>query len=143
VNANAFVLPSDSQILVDACVARVREAARLDDEPVLPPPPSSAAREIVVLSSADLVDLPSARSIAEAAGRANAKEGGGVAVRPGSAARVRRWPVVLCGLVAFAAAFASWATSPPGKPTFDRAAQATRGEVARAAYVLAGVIDPS
>jgi hypothetical protein len=142
VNANAFVLPSDSQILVDACVARVREAARLDDEPVLPPPPSSAPREIVVLSSADLVDLPSARSIAEVAGRANAKEGG-VAVRPRSAARAQRWPVVLCGLVAFAAAFASWATSPPGKPSFERAAQATRGEVARAAYVLAGVIDPS
>jgi hypothetical protein len=141
VNANAFVLPSDSQILVDACVARVREAARLDDEPVLPPPPSSGPREIVVLSSADLVDLPSARSIAEAAGRANAKEG--VAVRPRSAARVRRWPVALCGLVAFAAAFASWATSPPGKPTFESAAQATRGELARAAYVLAGVIDPS
>ena len=47
--ASSSGFPSDTNLLVDACIARVRETARLDDDAVLPPLPMVAPRRDVVI----------------------------------------------------------------------------------------------
>lgn len=114
--------PSDTNMLVDACIARVREAARLDDHPVipmvLPPPlPRKERRHDVIMVPASEIPNPE-RIVATRAAR-NAKTvmtGARLAVASTpAAARAIRWPVVLCALIAFAAATASFLASPVGK----------------------------
>ena len=80
---------SDSSILVDACLARVRKEAGLDDESVLPPldvlvqtPPP--ARFVVVPAAGQ---LPSAEAIVAMGDKINARNlmaAAGVPVAPGT-----------------------------------------------------------
>ena len=97
---------SDSRILIEACLARVRKDAGLDAEPVLPPlevllgterPP--LAKRLVVGPSAR--ELPSAESIVKSsvpAARTTAKiERSEKLVQ--SLGRRMRWPVLLCGFI--------------------------------------------
>ncbi len=129
--------PSDSRILIDACLARVREHAQLDAEPVLPPldvllgePASRApapATRLVVSPSAR--QLPSAEEIvkATAVGRRASASVRAAALGASSARRGARWswPVVVCGCVG--ALFAGMAVmrSPVGQEPVVRRVMTT------------------
>lgn len=117
---------SESSLLVDACLARVRQDAGLDDDPVLPPlhaligsrAPASVRRFVVGQSAHN---LPSAEAIVKSAAAAaisaappalpttaGAKEERArttTVITPETHAKKTlaqrmRWPVFLCGFVA-------------------------------------------
>jgi hypothetical protein len=104
--------PSDSNILIDACLASVRKNAGLDNEPVLVPLKrlleADAPKHVVVGPS--VRELPTAEKIVRSAAKAStlptaSKEA--VAQRDVTTApsmhkltRRIRWPVFLCGFVA-------------------------------------------
>ncbi|MBX3201585.1 MAG: hypothetical protein KF894_25840 [Labilithrix sp.] len=101
--------PSDSRILIDACLARVREHAQLDAEPVLPPldvllgKPASPAPATRLVVSPSARQLPSAEAIVKAAagrrrGEASARAADHVASPARRGARWS-WPVVVCGCI--------------------------------------------
>ncbi|MBX3222149.1 MAG: hypothetical protein KF795_16650 [Labilithrix sp.] len=115
---------SDTRILIDACLARVREHVELDAEPVLPPlhallgkPAASSAKRLVVGPSARR--LPSAEAIVRSVAGRNTSTLS--ARREDATAKTRRgahrmsWPVVLCGFIG--ALFGGMATmkSPVGR----------------------------
>ena len=99
------------RILIDACLARVRKDAGLDDESVLPPldvligkPERTSSPRIVVGPAAR--HFPSAKAIVESAvsaappARTNVETA--KALKPASPVVHRlRWPVVLCGFIGF------------------------------------------
>ena len=122
--------PSDTNLLVDACIARVRETARLDDDAVLPPLPRMTPRRGVVIFAKD-------RTPASAAGPSLAR--GDVTQRVSRPSdrdsRGRsRWAVALCALVAGAFGTASFLASPVGHaPSVLHATAAARGQLARLA----------
>ena len=124
--------PSDTNLLVDACIARVRETARLDDDAVLPPLPKVAPRRDVVMFR---------RGPATAAGDelgAGAKRGAVtqlVSRRSRPSAPRSRWAVALCALVATAFGTAAFLGSPAGRaPSVVRATDAARAHVGAAAH---------
>lgn len=105
---------SESHILIEACLARVRQDARLDEEPVLPPlhmlvskPESERMRLYVGPSSRQ---LPSAGEIVKSVVKPVTANGANAATRSRrekptartskSLVRRMRWPVLLCGFVA-------------------------------------------
>ena len=112
-------LESDSRILIDACLARVRVDARLDEEPVLPPLESILPNRLIVRAETD--NVPTADAIVKSVWSRRASpppsESGEVPVAPppapapssaatGSTQRKarslpvpRRWPVLLCGFL--------------------------------------------
>lgn len=140
--------PSDSRILIDACLARVREHAQLDAEPVLPPldvllgRPAAApppATRLVVSPSAQ--QLPSAEAIVKAAGQ-RAAAATAVAATAGVTAPSRRavrwrWPVVVCGCIG--ALFGGMAVmkSPVGQDPAVQHAMATAARHVDGAYAAA------
>lgn len=136
-NADAVTFPSETHLLVDACVARVRELAHLDDHPVLPPPPPPEPPREVLLVAPEAKPLPTAREIVAASARKDAPT-----FRRKGRRRAARWPVALCGLVAVAAAIAAWAASPSGRPSFDRIALEGRAYAAEVAHAAADKLDP-
>ncbi len=136
--------PSDTNLLVDACIARVREAAHLDEDvvlPLLPPLPVVAPRRDVMIMT---------KSDTEAAGRAGAFVGkeaahprreaptqGVPGRRSRSNATSSRWPMALCGFVAGAAACAALLASPLGhRPDVERVTRSARSHAADAAKAM-------
>lgn len=124
--------PSDTNLLVDACIARVRETARLDDDAVLPPLPRVAPRRDVVMfrnkSSAtaggELGAVAARGAVTQLASRRS---------RPSSPRS--RWAVALCALVASAFGTAAFLGSPVGRaPAVVRATDAARAHVGAAAH---------
>ena len=123
--------PSDTHLLVDACIARVREAARLDDDAVLPPLPRLAPRRDVVVFTrsqtltAAAAPVPAAVSVAPS--RPPIPRGG-------------RWVIGVCAFIAGVAGGAAFAASPAARrPDVQRVTRAVQGQatdVARATMSL-------
>ena len=113
--------PSDTHQLVDACLARVRSAAHLDDEAVLPPLPKLAPRRGVVVFT---------KSQTGVAAAAPAAAVGTVPAVPAAAPapRDRRWPIFLCAFVAGLAGGAAFIASPAGQlPEVRQVTSSARG----------------
>ena len=121
---------SDSRILIEAVLARVREDAQLDAEPVLPPldvllgrpPTPEPAVRLVVGPSAR--ELPSARSIVKASVRESGRPTGVTTAkiaRPAGSSRRAWWPVFLCGFIAGVFGGVAFMKSPVGqRPAVQR-----------------------
>lgn len=118
-------LTSDTNILVATCIANVREAAGLDEHPVLPPPPVVAPRrEVAVIAAADVI----------AAARVPAP-----ATTPPAGPRARtRWPLLACIFVAATAAGAAVFASPVGR--HPAVARATHSAEARAGAAVGATV---
>lgn len=156
---SAVGFQSDSQLLVDTCLARLRVDARLDDEPILPTidvlPDVSYDFDVdddddddfIEVDTCDLVvvecksvrDLPSAASIVRESVKANQRERQVPTLRrvrtAQEAARVKhaRWPVVLCALVATYCGLTAFIKSPLGaKPEVQHVVKVSRGHIANA-----------
>jgi hypothetical protein len=154
----ALPASSESRILIDACLARVRADAGLDNDPVLPP------LELIVdkpttrfVVSASAHNLPTAEAIVTSMARGDASPKalgsteaadppklGNVSVETTpvtarAAARVRsierrmRWPVFLCGFVAGMFGGVALMKSPVGQtPAVQRTIHKARTHVAHA-----------
>jgi hypothetical protein len=126
--------PSDTNLLVDACIARVRETARLDDDAVLPPLPRVAPRRDVVMFSKGAA-LRGAGSAAAGAGAPGGAVTQLVSRRSTLSSPRSRWAVTLCALVASAFGTAAFLESPVGRaPSVVRATEGARAHVSAAAH---------
>lgn len=146
---SAVGFQSDSQVLVETCLARLRADANLDEHPVLPaiedllPYADDEVIEVCTdeIIITDAADIPSAKSIVREAARANAierrdtpthekaraKRSADVARRPA------RWPVLLCALVATYFGVTAFLRSPAGaKPEVQHAVKVSRAGIASA-----------
>ena len=138
---------SDTSLLVEACIARVREVAQLDDDVVLPPLPVVAPRrDVVILTKKDTAGSaagwPASRTPGASAGDAlgASLELDVQRISPRSAPRrtTSRLALVLCGLVAGAFASAAFLASPFGHvPAVLRATTAARSHASDAARAVA------
>ena len=127
--------PSDTHMLVESCIARVRVAARLDDDAVLPPLPQVTPRRDVVIFT---------KSQTEAAA-ASGSSATVLAVLPAPPAppqrRSGRWAFRLCALVAVAAASAAFLASPAGhRPGVERVTRAARLHVSNTAHATLALV---
>lgn len=142
--------PSDTNLLVDACIARVRETARLDDDAVLPPLPRVAPRcDVVIFSKEQTAGSAGAKGLASSTPGATAGDelGGGasrsaitqlVSRRRGSGRS--RWAIALCAFVAGAFGTAAFLASPVGRePSVLRATSAARSHASAAAHATAAL----
>jgi hypothetical protein len=139
--------PSDTNMLVDACIARVRETARLDDDAVLPPLPRVAPRRDVVIFSKDQTAGSAAGSAARSTpedATAGDERGGRsdvtklVSRRSGSGRS--RWALAFCAMVAGAFGTAAFLGSPAGRaPSVVRATSAARAQMSAAAHATAAL----
>ena len=146
----ALVLTDDTNNIVDSALARVREDARLDAEPVLPPlevllpmplsgrrrppplPQSAQPRipESGIVMVPTPVPLPSARTIVAEAAKKNATTVD-VKREPLPARSSMRWPIFLCGMIAGVFAGAAFMRSPVGqRPAVQHAVVVAKGHVA-------------
>jgi hypothetical protein len=135
---SAVGLKSDSQWLVDSCLARLRVDARLDDDPILPTIdllPSDLLEDddfIEVDASELVIDCP---SIVHESLRTNTPSQKEVPtlrrLRASTASvKVARWPVVLCALVATYFGTIAFIRSPLGaKPEVQQVVKASRGHL--------------
>jgi hypothetical protein len=140
--------PSDTNMLVDACIARVRETARLDDDAVLPPLPRVAPRRDVVIFRKDQTAGSAAGSAARSTpedATAGDERGGGrsdvtqLVSRRSDSGR-SRWALGFCALVASAFGTAAFLASPAGHaPSVVRATSATRAQMSAAANATAAL----
>jgi hypothetical protein len=141
---------SETGLLVDACIAQVRETARLDDDAVLPPLPVIAPRREVVMLSKSEVAGSAAGAGAGESGASVATAGDGlrtdrvrattrlVSRRSGLHAKASRWALVVCAFVASAFASAAFLASPMGKkPAVVHATEAARAHASHAAHAVA------
>jgi hypothetical protein len=119
--------PSDTHLLVDACIARVRAAACLDDDAVLPPLPTVAPRrEVVVFTKSETGVAAATPIIVEA---------------PRPVPRRRRWPIFLCAFVAGIAGGAAFVASPAGqRPEVLRATHSARMHAESATHAAMSLI---
>lgn len=146
-------LESES-FMIDACLARVRVDARLDEEPVLPPLETILPNRVFVHARTE--HLPSADAIVKSVwsrrpGTPVADSGEIPAAPPSSSttterttqARRRRWPVLLCGFVAGLFGGVALMKSPVGRqPVVQHSVQHSVAFVKRHAlhvYVVAEV----
>lgn len=139
--------PSDTNMLVDACIARVRETARLDDDAVLPPLPRVAPRRDVVIFRKDQTAGSAAGSAARSTpedATAGDERGGRsdvtklVSRRSGSGRS--RWALAFCAMVASAFGTAAFLASPAGHaPSVVRATSAARAQMSAAADATAAL----
>ena len=136
--------PSDSSLLVEACVARVRELARLDEDVVLPPLPRVAPRrDVVILTKMDAAGRaagwPASESPVASAGDALGASVELVVERvsPRSAlpGRTSRGALTACALVAVGFGCAAFLASPAGhEPKVVRAVSIARAYASDAAH---------
>ncbi len=120
--------PSDTHQLVDACIARVRSAANLGDERVLPPLPKLAPRRDVVVFTKSQTGVAAAAAPAVRVVVA-------AAAAPVARPPARRWPLFLCAFVASTAASAALIVSPAGhRPAVQRATSSARAHATTAAH---------
>lgn len=147
--------PSDTNLLVDACIARAREAAFLDEEVVLPPLPVVAPRrDVIIMTRSDTEAAGRAGAAPATAGRvAHARDDSDAgrqeetrAVRgsrsSSSGARAGgRWPMALCGFVAGSAACAALLSSPIGhRPEVARVTVSARSHASHAAHAVGAAV---
>jgi hypothetical protein len=125
-------LPSDTNILVEACLAEVRASARLDEDVVLPPLPQLAPRRTVALFTS--AEVAAGLALLAPPARDEGPVGAVWSPRLAKPRRRRgRWPVVLCGFVASAFASAAFFASPLGHRPSVTAATRLVGAHARTA----------
>lgn len=119
--------PSDTNLLVDACIATVRQAARLDDDAVLPPLPKVAPRrDVVIFTKGETASARrTANDVVDVTDIAILEEDAEQPARARRSSR-SRWAVVLCALVATAFGAAAFLGSPAGQPFARRHAPAVR-----------------
>lgn len=135
--------PSDSSLLVEACVARVRELARLDEDVVLPPLPRVAPRrDVVILTKKDTAGSaagwPASEPPVASAGDALGASVELVSPRSDLSSRTSRAPLIVCALVAIGFASAALLTSPAGKaPGVVRFTSSVRVHARHAAQAVA------
>ncbi len=129
--------PSDTNLLVDACIARVRETARLDDDAVLPPLPRVAPRRDVVIFAKGAMPPASEAAVCSPAARTDVTR----LVSHCRAGHGRsRWAVALCALIAGAFGTAAFLASPVGHaPSVMHATSAARTRVKSAAHATAAL----
>jgi hypothetical protein len=135
---------SDSRILIEACLARVRKEAGLDAEPVLPPLDVLLGRSqrpparLVVGRSAH--ELPTAEAIVKSSVRPKAKATSRIDRAdelPTTLARRMRWPVLLCGFIGGIFGGVALMMSPAGqKPAVQHVVKTVHGHL-EGAYVVA------
>jgi hypothetical protein len=145
--ASSYEYPSDTSLLVDACVARVRELARLDEDVVLPPLPRVAPRrDVVILTKEDMAGRaagsPASRAPGASAGDALGAGLGldieRISPRSGLAPRRSRGALVHCALVACSFAVAAFLASPAGhRPDVVRVTSFARVYASHAAHSVA------
>ena len=143
--------PSDTNLLVDACIATVRQAARLDDDAVLPPLPKVAPRrDVVIFTKGDtaraargtaesVVDVTDIAILEEDADGAQASRD--VAKKRSKPSRGSRWALVLCAMIAGAFGTAAFLGSPAGHgfalrhgPALKQATSSARAHASAAAH---------
>lgn len=126
----------DTNLLVDACIARVRAEARLDDDAVLPPLPVVTPRRDVVILTKAAVGVQGAGG-----GRQRTSRDVPTAVSVyRQSKRPSRVPMMLCGFIAGAAACAAFLASPVGhRPSVERARNAAHARAERAAQATASL----
>ena len=139
--------PSETGLLVDACIARVRELARLDEDVVLPPLPRMAPRrDVVILTKEDTVGSaagsPATRRPGASAGDALGASLGldveRISPRSARPRRTSRGAVALCALVALSFASAAFLVSPAGRmPSVVRVTSGARSHASDAAHAVA------
>jgi hypothetical protein len=140
--------PSDTNLLVDACIARVREAAFLDEDVVLPPLPVVAPRrDVIVMTKSDTEAAGRAGAATATAGRDDAKARRHEETRVVRNPRSRssragsRWPMAICGFVAGAAACAALLASPIGhRPEVVRVTVSARSHASHAAHAAGAAV---
>jgi hypothetical protein len=135
--------PSDSNVLIDACLASVRKNAGLDNESVFVPLKrlleADAPKRVVVGPSVH--ELPTAEEIVRSAVKASSPPAsigepvvhGDVTAVPSKRKRTRcmRWPVFLCGFVAGVFGGIAFMKSPVGqKPPVQSVVQKVQSHVA-------------
>ena len=124
--------PSDTGLLIDACIARVREAARLDDDAVLPPLPLLAPRREVAIFTRNEM------AVATDAAARKTREASTESIARPKAKKRARWPLALCGFLAGAFACAAVLASPVGRrPDVAHATEAARGHAVSAMHATA------
>jgi hypothetical protein len=134
--------PSETGLLVDACIARVRELARLDEDVVLPPLPRVAPRrDVVILTKEDTAGSaagsPASRWPGASAGDAlGASLGLDVERISPRSARPRR--TSRGALVALSFASAAFLVSPAGRtPAVARVTSSVRSHASDAVHAAA------
>ena len=145
--ASSVEFPSDSSQLVDACIARVRELARLDEDVVLPPLPRVAPRrDVVILTKKDTAGSaagsPASRmpgaSAGDALGASLELDVGRISPRGASPRKTTRGPLLVCALVAVGFAGAAFVTSPAGHaPGVVRVTTEVRTHASQVAHAVA------
>jgi hypothetical protein len=142
---------SDSAILIEACLARVRRQAGLDAEPVLPPldvllrdsakerpfpsglRPDRVPSPLAVLHRRAPALVLSTPADVPSSSQNPARSDATTAKRPRSVVRRLAWPVVFCGFVGGAFGGAALMKSPFGQlPAVQHAARSTQQYVERA-----------
>ena len=144
--SSSVEFPSDTSLLVDACISRVRELARLDEDGVLPPLPRVAPRcDVVILTKKDTAGSaagsPASRepgaSAGEALGASLELDVGRISPRSASS----RGALVLCALVALGFASAAFLASPRGHaPAVVRLTSAARSQASHAAHAVTAAV---
>jgi hypothetical protein len=149
-NASYSDFPSDTNLLVAVCIERVREAARLDDDAVLPPlpPQLSPRREVVILTKSEVAGKQEEQAGTRTGhGAASAQAGGAsrtsrelaatrcVSRQSPKAKGTSRWALFMCGFVASGAACAALLVSPVGRwPEVQQVTSAAHGHAANAIH---------
>lgn len=128
---------SETGLLIDDALRQVREAARLDEDPVLPPPLSIAPRRDVILISRDALferamPMPAVHHSATPTTKLPKTK---------KKRRGKRWPLFLCAFVASTFAGAAFLASPLGaRPEVRRAVDASRAELSKATHAVTGLV---
>lgn len=119
--------PSDTHLLVESCIARVRAAACLDDDAILPPLPVVAPRRDVVVFTESQTVLAAAAPVAAAVVVAPSPP-------PPRVTRRGNWPLLFCAFVAGVAGGAALLASPAGqRPGVQRVTHSARAHASHAA----------
>lgn len=145
--ASSCEFPSETGLLVDACIARVRELARLDEDVVLPPLPRLVPRrDVVILTKEDTAGSaagsPASRrpgaSAGDALGASLELDVERISPRSAPPRRTSRAALALCALVAVSFASAAFLASPAGRaPAVVRATSGARAYASHAVHAAA------
>lgn len=129
---------------MDACIARVREVAGLDEDVVLPPLPLVAPRrDVVILTKNDLASAGDALGASTSLDveRISPRSDGRPAASARAPKRASRAPLFFCALVAVAFGGAAFLESPAGKaPSVVRVTSAVRAHASHAGHAVAAVV---
>ena len=140
---------SDSQKLVEMCLARLREGARPDHDAIegleeielLEDDTLDVRTEELIIDCPDVKDVPSAASIVRASAKANRRRDVPTIHLRRAPRRPVRWPLVLCGIVATYCGVSAVIRSPVGeRPEVKEIVKTSRAHVGSAVAVTKSLI---